>query len=64
MYSLRIKFRRVAIAILAVFLVADFSPHPALSQGLILTALSRLAPAHALDSDPGVGVKQNHDSNS
>lgn len=63
MYSLRIKFRRVAIAILAVFLVADFSPHPFLSQGLVLTALSRLAPLHASDGDQGLGIKQSHDSN-
>ena len=43
MYELRIKFRRVAIAILAVFIVADFAPHPSLAPGLILTVLSRIS---------------------
>ena len=42
MNKLRIRFKRVAIAILAVFIVTDFWPHPTLSPGLILTALSRM----------------------
>ncbi|MEO1148050.1 MAG: hypothetical protein AAFY26_20915 [Cyanobacteria bacterium J06638_22] len=43
MYESHIRFRRVAIAILAVFIVTDFWPHPTLSPGLILTALSKIS---------------------
>lgn len=48
----RIAVERLAIAFIFTFIVADLCPHPSLSPGLLVTAVSYIQSANA--TDPGV----------